>query len=121
MDSEESPKPDPRLSRGGNFGKALKIALDLFDRPHLAIVAATVKRAEYTRSLCVKSGIQRGGTAIFTPAAARAGLRVEPHHIVVLDASVERARRMETQRIARDRVTECRVYEIKSWRKEPPI
>jgi hypothetical protein len=120
-DGGETPAPDPRLSRGSNFGRALRTALDLFDKPHLAVVAATLRRAEYIGSLCARSGIPPQKTTYFTSAAAGSGLRTEPHQIVVLDASVETARRILLREIARKKVPGCRVVEIKSWMEQPPL
>lgn len=115
------PQPEPTLSGGGGLARTLKTALDSFDSPQVAIIAGTQRRGHFILDLCRRAAGTATHFSIHTPGAAGAALRIDPHDLVILDASIDPPMREELRALAKKRVVSCKVLEIRSRSTEPPL
>ena len=114
-------EPSPNTQVRSRFKLALNAALNLYEKPRVAVVASTPERADWIRQIVSQALGNDEALMMYVADEASDMMSKREHEVVVLDSSLPEALTDGLKEIAKQRLAACSVIAVKRWRSEPPV
>jgi DNA-binding NtrC family response regulator len=110
----------PNTAIRSRFRRALNAALNLYEKPRVAVVATTPDRADWIRQIVAQALEGEEQLSMYVADEASDAMQKREFEVVVLDSSLPDALREGLKEIAKQRLATCSVIVVVKWRAEPP-